>query len=61
MAMGPDTIERVDASKMTCQEFAERYEKLNKPVILLGLMDEWKANERWNLQVSFDNFGGFFD
>nr|CAD2170503.1 unnamed protein product [Meloidogyne enterolobii] len=51
MAMGPDTIERVDASKMTCQEFAERYEKLNKPVILLGLMDEWKANERWNLQT----------
>ncbi|KAF7635724.1 JmjC domain-containing protein, partial [Meloidogyne graminicola] len=50
MAIGPDTIERIDASKMTCQEFIEQYEKLNKPVILLGLMDNWKANERWNLK-----------
>jgi histone arginine demethylase JMJD6 len=53
MAIGPDTIERVDASKMTYQEFEERYEKLNKPVILLNLTNDWKANERWNLQVYF--------
>jgi len=47
----PDNIERVDASRMTVEEFVERYERVGKPVILTGLMDQWLAWEKWTLQV----------
>ena len=46
-----DNIERVDASSMSYEQFVEHYERPGKPVILLGLTNGWKANQRWNLEV----------
>jgi hypothetical protein len=57
---GPDTIERVDASRMSYEQFVDRYERPGKPVILLGLTDAWRANQRWTMPVcAISIFGGF--
>jgi hypothetical protein len=40
------TIER--RSNVSRQEFLERYYCANRPVILLGLLDRWKARRTWN-------------
>jgi hypothetical protein len=46
-----ENIERVNANQMSLEEFVAKYESRGQPVILLGLTDEWKANQRWNLPV----------
>jgi len=46
-----DTIQRVDASEMTYEQFVEQFERPGIPVILTGLTSEWRANERWNFKV----------
>lgn len=48
-----DTIERVDATRMSYTEFVDRFERAYKPVILIGITDQWRANDHWNLQVLF--------
>lgn len=32
-----DNVERIDAREVNCEEFIERFEKLNKPVVIKGL------------------------
>lgn len=32
-----DNVERIDARDVSCDEFIERFEKLNKPVVIEGV------------------------
>lgn len=32
-----DNVERIDAREVNCDEFIERFEKINKPVVIEGL------------------------
>ncbi|KAI6175717.1 JmjC domain-containing protein [Aphelenchoides bicaudatus] len=45
----PDTIQRVDCSTLTLEEFRERYEKPGIPVILTNVTKNWAANEKWTI------------
>ncbi|EFO23089.2 jmjC domain-containing protein [Loa loa] len=46
-----DNIERVDASKITVEEFAENYESRHVPVILTGLTTSWSATRKWSIPI----------
>lgn len=45
-----DSIERVDATKITVEEF-KNYEGRHVPVLLTGLTDSWSANQKWTVPV----------
>ncbi|XP_022738470.1 jmjC domain-containing protein 4 isoform X2 [Durio zibethinus] len=40
-------IEKVNGRELSYTEFAERYLAQNQPVVLTGLMDDWKASKEW--------------
>ncbi|OMO49875.1 hypothetical protein CCACVL1_30778 [Corchorus capsularis] len=40
-------IERVNGRELSYSEFAERYLAKNQPVVLKGLMDDWRACKDW--------------
>lgn len=42
-----DTLERVDASALTLEDFVQRYERPRRPVMLTGLCAGWRAAEEW--------------
>ncbi|KAG1347031.1 2-oxoglutarate and iron-dependent oxygenase JMJD4 [Cocos nucifera] len=42
-----EKVERVDGRKLRYEEFVERYLKGNRPVVLMGLMDAWRACSDW--------------
>lgn len=44
-----DTIERLHAKDLPLDTFLRKNEKLCRPVVIQGLLDEWKAMERWSL------------
>ncbi|VDO12293.1 unnamed protein product, partial [Brugia timori] len=46
-----DNIERVDASKITVEEFAEKYELRHVPVVLTGLTTCWSATRKWSIPM----------
>ncbi len=46
-----DKIERIDGRKVTKEQFIERYEKPRKPVIITNVIDKWRANDKWTLEV----------
>ncbi|KAM1295419.1 hypothetical protein ACFX2H_015228 [Malus domestica] len=57
-------IEKVSGKKMGYNEFVERYMEKNQPVVLTGLMDDWRACRDWvtddgqpNLQFFATHFG----
>ncbi|PFH33408.1 histone lysine demethylase JMJD6b [Besnoitia besnoiti] len=43
-----DTLERVSAKELSVEDFVERYEKPNKPVVVTDLVPQWKAFGKWN-------------
>ena len=47
-----DNIDRVHVNDLTIEQFIERYEKGNKPVIVQGAADDWPAKTAWNFNVS---------
>ncbi|KAH0704815.1 jmjC domain-containing protein 4 isoform X1 [Solanum tuberosum] len=40
-------IEKVNGRELTYSEFAEKYMSQNQPVVLTGLMDDWRACKDW--------------
>ncbi|XP_024170344.1 2-oxoglutarate and iron-dependent oxygenase JMJD4 isoform X1 [Rosa chinensis] len=57
-------IERVNGKEMSYSEFVGRYMEKNQPVVLTGLMDDWRACRDWvtddgnpNLQFFATHFG----
>jgi histone arginine demethylase JMJD6 len=51
----PDKIDRI--SKPTKSEFNENYGLKSKPVLITGLMDNWKAKTKWTSDFLKQNFG----
>lgn len=47
----PDDIERVNCEDLSAQEFIEKYESKNKPVIIKGLTKGWKTEKYWTFEV----------
>ncbi|QCE14524.1 F-box and leucine-rich repeat protein 10/11 [Vigna unguiculata] len=52
-------IERVNGKELSYSEFVERYMEKNKPVVLTGLMDPWRAHTDWVTLHSQPNFQFF--
>lgn len=57
-------IEKVNGKELSYSEFVERYMEKNQPVVLTGLMDDWRAVRDWvirngqpNLQFFSSHFG----
>ncbi|XP_064477208.1 bifunctional arginine demethylase and lysyl-hydroxylase JMJD6-like isoform X2 [Ornithodoros turicata] len=44
-----DDVERIHVNKVSPEEFVEKYEKIYKPVVIQGVMDNWKAQYKWTL------------
>ncbi|KAI8912505.1 hypothetical protein EDD86DRAFT_187953, partial [Gorgonomyces haynaldii] len=42
-----DDLERIDYHTVSKKEFVKRFESVNKPVVICGVMDDWPALERW--------------
>lgn len=56
----PDTVERIDAGAVSEAEFADRYERGSRPVIVSGLTDSWPATSerRWCVEALLRAHGG---
>ncbi|XP_037276684.2 bifunctional arginine demethylase and lysyl-hydroxylase JMJD6 [Rhipicephalus microplus] len=48
-SMPTDAIERLHAKDLPLDTFLRKNDKLCRPVVIQGLLDEWKALERWSL------------
>ena len=46
-----DTIDRIDGTQIPIDEFRERYEIAEKPVVIQNIMKHWQANEKWTLGI----------
>ncbi len=46
---GRETIDRVH--RISYEEFKEKYEKINKPCVITGALDDWPARENWTKEV----------
>jgi len=45
-----DTVERINGNHVDIEEFRDRYERQEKPVVIQGTMKHWQANEKWSLE-----------
>ena len=46
-----DQMERIHVKEVSPAEFIRRYEAPYKPVVILGVQDDWNASYKWTLQV----------
>lgn len=46
----PDSCDRINANEYDCDLFIEKYEKIYKPVVIKGLQEGWKGNQKWTLE-----------
>lgn len=54
----PMCLKGVDRrSKLTQQEFVEEYEKPNKPVVIAGAFEHWRARHRWTAAQICQHYG----
>ena len=57
-------VEKVNGKELSYEEFVQRYMEKNQPVVLIGLMEDWRACRDWitqngkpNLQFFSTHFG----
>lgn len=50
---GMQEISYDDYDKLSIDEFREKYERANKPVIIRGCTEKWPAYYKWNFDVNF--------
>ncbi len=48
---GMQDIAYEEYDKLSIEEFREKYEKMNKPVIIKGCTAKWPAHHKWNFDV----------
>ena len=46
-----DTVERINGNQVSIEEFRERFEIAEKPVVIRDVMKHWQANEKWTLGI----------
>lgn len=51
------SIDKVNGKGLSYKEFVERYMGKNQPVVLTGLMDDWKACSDWVDENGQPNLG----
>ena len=47
-----DDIPREDSSQLSVERFREQYEKCGQPVVIRGIVDEWRQKYSWSWAVS---------
>ena len=47
-----DDIPREDCKELTVEQFREKYERYKKPVVITGILDEWKQSYSWEWTVN---------
>ena len=47
-----DTLERVDAFKVSKQTFIDQYERPGRPGVIVNDQDGWQAQTKWTADVS---------
>jgi hypothetical protein len=57
----PGTFSKIDnidrRSNLSLGDFIEKYEKLNKPVIITDVVDKWPAFKKWNRNELTTKYG----
>ena len=53
----PDSGEIDRRHKLSRDEFLREYYATNRPVIITGMMDDWPAMRKWNLDYFAEKFG----
>lgn len=47
-----DTMARIEYHAVSEAEFVERFERLNRPVVISSALNHWRAQDTWTLKVS---------
>lgn len=50
-------IPRVHCDDLSVEDFLEKYQKPNKPVIIEGLAEGWPAMQKWNFKQLYQDYG----
>lgn len=50
---GMQEIAYENYDELSIEEFREKYEKINKPVIIKGCTERWPAYHKWNFDVIY--------
>lgn len=53
-----DEVPRIRAEELSDEEFIERFERANKPVLIGQLCDSWEAHSKWTLDRLLQDYGG---
>ncbi|KAL9642242.1 hypothetical protein ABK040_007242 [Willaertia magna] len=50
-------IEKIPVERLTFEEFTNNYNKIQKPVIITNLINNWKAFKEWQINNFLDKYG----
>ena len=53
--IAPNAVDRVDT--IEAPEFLENYKNTSKPLVLSGLMDDWPAKQKWDVDYLIETVG----